>query len=634
MLRLKIAAKRILIILLTLLLVGGTPLGVSAQAANSDSSSEETAKENKPPEYKYNPATGTWDSDEWSWNPKTYETKPVSKSQPAAEANASAGGANTTANTGPGSNNQQSNNGSASAQANINNNLGVNNHLGAIATTGNAAVSNNTIAGSALSGDAQSIANIINMLQSSTVMGDQGMVTFQQDITGDIVGDLLINPELIFNLGPNSQNTSTNNQSANSSVNVNTDASVNNDVNLAATSGNATVDSNTEAGDATSGNAYVMANVVNVLNSVIAANQSFLGLINIYGNLDGDILFPPETINKLLTSNIPTGSVSINNVTGEVELNSTNNQNINNDITLDANSGNATVANNTNAGSATTGEAKTNLTVLNLTGSEVIASNSILVFVNVLGTWVGMIMDAPSGATAAALGGGVTQNNINAQSTVNATNNANINNNLNLTANTGDATVTNNNTAGSATSGNAYAAANVANINNSSLNLSNWFGLLFINVFGSWNGSFGVDTEAGNRLATSAATGTNGGSEAAPQVFGFAEGGQPSKVPLKQFVLQTSNSDDGTPEASLVTVAGSVDDDQGAGTASTAASTQALAAATQANERNKTLLLTGFGVMVGASMLGADRASNFMQNRRSKREIFAGTQSTVATDDL
>lgn len=613
---LKSAFKKIFILTSIVVLVGGFPLSVSAQAdESSDSSSEQT--EQKAPEYIYNPETETWDSEEWSWNPKTYETKPVVKPTPQAAVSEGS----STSNTGPDSNNSQSNNTNASSQTTINNGLGVNNTVNGTAGSGNSTVSQNTIAGSALSGDAQSIANIINMLQSATVLGEQGITTFQTDITGDVVGDLIINPDLIFNVGPGSQNSSKENTSIKSGVDVNTDAKIKNDVELAATSGNAKVDSNTEAGDATSGNAYVMANVVNVLNSVISANQSFLGLINIYGNLDGDILFPPETIDKLLKSNVPTSTVTINNVTGEVELNSANNLKTSNNISLDANSGTATVNGNNTAGSAASGEAKTNMTVLNLTGSEVIASNSILVFVNVLGTWVGMIMNAPEGSTAAALGGGVSESNINAEAEVNSTTNASIDNDIKLKATTGNAAVTNNNKAGNATTGNAYAAANVANINNSSLKLSNWFGMLFINVFGSWTGSFGVDTEAGNRAAANSA----GGVGSQQQVFGFVPNEAKTNAPLKQYVMQTTTSESGQPEMQVVPVSGST------GAIPTSASTAALAAATNDNKQ-KTMLFTGMGVLVGATLLGADKASNVIQRRKNKREIFATPSAAIAKE--
>jgi hypothetical protein len=71
------------------------------------------------------------------------------------------------------------------------------------------------------------------------------------------------------------------------------------------------------------------------------------------------------------------------------------------------------VSRNTQADSAKTGDATSNLTLLNLTGHNVIAENAVLVFVNVFGKWVGLIMDAPQGATSAVLGGGVSSNTLN-----------------------------------------------------------------------------------------------------------------------------------------------------------------------------------------------------------------------------
>ena len=145
--------------------------------------------------------------------------------------------------------------------------------------------------------------------------------------------------------------------------------------------------------------------------------------------------------------------------------------------------------------------------ILNLTGHEVVASNSLLVFVNVLGKWVGLIVDAPAGATAAALGNGVNQNTvINAAATISAQTNNQITNNVTLASQSGNAAVTKNTNAGNATSGNATASANILNMSQSSFGLSGWFGILFINVFGSWFGSFGIDTAQGNPLPTDSAT--------------------------------------------------------------------------------------------------------------------------------
>src|SRR5690606_15758835 len=112
--------------------------------------------------------------------------------------------------------------------------------------------------------------------------------------------------------------------------------------------------------------------------------------------------------------------------------------------------------------------------------------------------WVGLIVDAPAGSTSAALGSGVSENGF-GKANYNVDTNSEITNNVHVNAESGDANVTGNTKAGDATSGDATASANIANIVNSSFSLSGWFGILFINVFGSWNGSFGVDTAAGNK---------------------------------------------------------------------------------------------------------------------------------------
>jgi hypothetical protein len=179
-------------------------------------------------------------------------------------------------------------------------------------------------------------------------------------------------------------------------------------------------------------------------------------------------------------------------------------QTIVNNVKLAAQSGQAAVMDNTTAGNATTGNANTNVVIFNLSGHAVVASNSLLVFVNVLGKWVGVIVDAPVGATSAVIGNGVTSNTVIPPnlSIVNNNNNQ-ITNNINLNSLSGNATVAANTLAGNAVSGNATSSANIANISNSQFGLTGWFGVLFINVFGNWYGSFGINTSAGDPVGTS-----------------------------------------------------------------------------------------------------------------------------------
>src|SRR5690606_16045085 len=135
------------------------------------------------------------------------------------------------------------------------------------------------------------------------------VATFTQDILGDVKGDIVLYPMLLKAMLEAEAA-----QHMDTEIDVSTNLGITNDVNLAAQSGNATVEKNTTGGNATSGSATAVANVVNILNSMIAAQNSFIGTINIYGNLEGDILIAPDFIPQMLANN------SKNNNGGDTKL--------------------------------------------------------------------------------------------------------------------------------------------------------------------------------------------------------------------------------------------------------------------------------------------------------------------------
>jgi hypothetical protein len=497
------------------------------------------------PDYSYDCASGTWTMTHWDYSPasRSFVSSRIAPSAapnlptgcpaPAAStpaapssggnSNASSSGGtggSTVSDTGPGSNNSANNTVTLNGTVTNNTGLNMNNGITSNALTGNALVQGNTTAGSAASGDAQSVANIANLLQSTSNVFGPNTAVFTANINGDVNGDFMFDPSAILASGPGSNNNVSNNMQVNTNNTNNTNAAINNSIDVGATSGNATVAGNTTGGDATSGNASAVVNLMNLINSTVAAGQSFVGTININGDLNGDILLPPDVLNQLLASTGPnsnnsasTNLTNTSNITNNLTATTTNN------ITSTTKTGNATVADNTTGGTATSGNSGTNVTLLNLTGSNTIGKNDLLVFVNVLGKWVGMIMNAPSGSTAAELGNGVTDtgpnSNNSASTNVNSTNNTTNNTNLGITndvnvhATSGDATVADNTTGGNAKSGNAQTAVNILNLTGSNLSLSNWFGVLFINVFGIWNGSFGINTSAGDPLAPASTATSN-----------------------------------------------------------------------------------------------------------------------------
>jgi hypothetical protein len=448
------------------------------------------------PTYSFNPATGHWDTTQWVYDPAAAKYVPNVVSVAAPPAGAALLSVN---NTGPDS---QLNANSTNNNSGIFNNFynaSISNNLLSNAISGNATVSFNTLGGNATSGNALAQAQVLNALQSS-IGGLQGnLSTFTLNVNGDVTGDLNFDPG---QLGPNSsvnQNAQTNNDLK---VNNQQNGNITNNIDLNAVSGDASVNNNTTGGNATSGSANAVAEITNIINSIVGAGKSFMGTININGNLNGDILLPQDMLNSLIAASGPTTTIDTSSLTNNnLNANLNNNSLINNTVHSNATSGNAAVNDNTSGGSATTGSATTNtkINVLNLTGRTVIGKDALLVFVNVLGNWVGMIVNAPAGSTAAALGGNLTSNSTtNNNVDLNSNNNSTINNNLNLNATSGNANVSDNTKGGNATSGNAGTSAEIANIENSNLNLSDWLGILFINVFGTWNGSFGVNTAAGN----------------------------------------------------------------------------------------------------------------------------------------
>ena len=410
-------------------------------------------------------------------------------------------GGSTIGDTGPSSSNDLLVGSNFNGNINILNNTQILTTLNSTALSGSAYVMQNTNGGSALTGDAEAIANYLNMIQSTwnPTMGD--ISVFNAGLFGNFYGDLVFNPNAILNTGPSSSNTIAKDANNNLKINSTDNSGIQNDVNLSAISGEAKVSENTNAGNATSGDATTIANLINMINSSISTGQSFIGSLNIYGNLVGDLLLPNNILAELRNTGPSSTNQIANNLNSDINLNVDKNNSITNKLDLTATSGNALVDSNTNAGSATTGDASTSVKQLNVVGQNNTGTKGLVVFVNVLGVWKGMLWDGSS--TASILGSGpsssnLISNNSNTNLDANLTQNNRIVNNLNLNALSGDALVTSNTNAGNARSGDANSTVNLLNMIDSNMIFTDWFGVLFINVFGSWEGSFGVDTSAGN----------------------------------------------------------------------------------------------------------------------------------------
>ncbi|HSX45060.1 MAG TPA: hypothetical protein VLF39_03065 [Candidatus Saccharimonadales bacterium] len=363
----------------------------------------------------------------------------------------------------------------------------VNNCLNSGAGSGNASVVGSTGGGNATSGNADVQATLLNMLNTLTNLGSGGgqLATFVKNVYGDQNGDLHIDPAALASIvaaqakacgcGPISSSST---------------SQINNYLNLSALTGDASVTDGWKGGNATTGDASAIANLINIINSMANAGHSFLGTINIYGNLNGNILLPAGWVDSLLkASGAPPGPG--NGGSANIDTNAS----VNNNINASAITGNATVQDNKHGGNATTGDALTNLNIINLINRNIVGGNVLLVFVNVLGHWYGVLMNAPAGQNTAVLGGGITQDSgCGCMLNGDYSTTSQINNNINLSAQSGNALVSGNHRGGNATSGDATTSLNLVNIINSQISAANWFGVLFINVFGTWTGNLAEET--------------------------------------------------------------------------------------------------------------------------------------------
>ena len=411
----------------------------------------------------------------------------------------------------------------------LNKNLAeIENKVNAVTNSGFNFANLNTLDGQILTGNSLSSINLMNKLNSNmTGLGSFSVYDIYDNLTGDIVFQLADNNVLNnFNTASStvSKNSltgpgSTNDALADNSFTVKeangNDAKLVNDISLEAVTGGNSASYNTGNGSVKTGNASVLANIINLANTNLNVSQWLFGVVNIFGTLAGNIILPPDNnssvagIPSTLAENTKTGAFSTNNAT----TNNTNTENYTNDNTADiktnldvsANTGNNNASLNTGGVSVMTGS-----TEVSVNDNTVANTNSVnedgtvwLVIVNKMGKWVGEIIGSPWGSTVASnslpvgtlsqnsLTGPYSNNNTeyNNNDNTNAENNntAEIINNIKLNADTGNNSSEMNTGAGSIQTGNAKAGLNLVNMVNTNVTAKKFITVL-VNVLGTFMG--------------------------------------------------------------------------------------------------------------------------------------------------
>lgn len=436
-------------------------------------------------------------------------------------------------NNGTGSNNTSTNSASASSTTTQNNSANIGNSLQQSAVSGDNSASRNT------GGDVNVTtgnSNVSGTLITTANTNAAGVTVSEFNIPNSQVGDYVLNfaANCIYNCangGSNVANTGNGDNSTNNASNVkvvdnsafqNNTANIDNSLVLKADSGDNRADSNTGGNtNITTGDANVSANSLTMANNNIAG-QVLYGVVNIYGDLHGDIIFPEDQLDSCCqtgstVANTGNGDNSTNTATNTQTTNNTTTQTnvaaINNNLDLNAQTGNNVTHSNTDGNNGiTTGDTAVTASVLNVANTNV-DGDTWLVLVNNAGTWTGQIMGAnganyagssdaqfsvdPNGqitVTNSGNGDGSTNTASSLTTTNNTTsqsNTVNLNNNLDLTANTGGNSASRN-TGGDSTvnTGDANIVANLVNFVNNNITGHGKLVVTVVNVFGSWVGDF------------------------------------------------------------------------------------------------------------------------------------------------
>lgn len=445
----------------------------------------------------------------------------------------------------------------------LNKNLAeVNNKVNEINSTGFNYANLNSLSGQVISGDTVSSLNLLNKLNSNmTGTGEFAVFNVYDTYVGDIVFKLAdVQTNQAFTNASNnvSKNAVTGPGSTNvadsqsnftvKEVNGN-DATLNNDIVLKSQTGNNTANLNTGDGNVTTGEATTLANIVNLANTNITAAQWLIGVVNIFGDMVGNIILPKNTASTTNTTNGTAGTMAANSNTGAMSDNTAtfnnsstdsfqnaNSAKVTSNVDVSANTGNNTASVNTGGGGVTTGNSNAAVSNSTIANQNTIDEEGTvwMVFINEAGKWVGHIIGNPYGDTAASnslniaqeKGGAGTQvynagtgtsstndatHNQTSNSTVTNENNAKITNNVTAVADTGNNESSYNTGKGTIDTGDANVGLNLVNMVNTNV-VAKKFIAIFVNVIGNFVGDVVTpDQQTGNTVADSSNTGNNTG---------------------------------------------------------------------------------------------------------------------------
>jgi hypothetical protein len=231
--------------------------------------------------------------------------------------------------------------------------------------------------GTIKTGDAYAGLNLVNVANTNFIDSKYLLVSLNafQDINGDIVFPGLSS---FFNsLNPNA-----------ATEHINNDAVVDNNVTVAANSGNNSSD--TASSTTHSGNSISTTNVYNNINTNLSGGNTLHILLRVHGKWIGDILGGTDQFQALRDGSSLYLTNGSSHSSSNSTLNATNTTTIHNDVDVIADTGNNTVRNAMSA-EIETGDAFAAANILNVANANVVGKNWMLAIINIFGDFNGNV---------------------------------------------------------------------------------------------------------------------------------------------------------------------------------------------------------------------------------------------------
>ena len=366
-----------------------------------------------------------------------------------------------------------------------------------VTATGGASTGTNTAEGEGgakiNTGNAVATANVINVVNTN-IINSTGILAFLNAIFGG--GFDLRNFDLSYFFGGPSQTGCSLDKCDSGSLSITNgnNATVNNDITVTAQTGANTALSGSGNASIATGDAYAAGNVINVVNTNIVNSNYLLIAANNFGDMAGDIILPDADFFSQLLKTSMQGSLP-----NSTSIGVSNTASVTDNLSATADSGQNTSTTDGGTAGVSTGNAVAQTNSVNQVNTTAVGGTTFYMLVNVLGDWSGSVYGLPQGITwsrtptgilltsetGAMPGSGCCDDGI---LSVHNSNQATLNNDVKVYALTGDNYAHSSEGDASISTGNAYAAANVFNIVNSSVVGQNWMFAVF-NIFGNWSGN-------------------------------------------------------------------------------------------------------------------------------------------------